>query len=185
MDRHIPVGRITGFRGLAGEFTVKVSSGEAGRWTRLTEVLVGRPDGEGTPGGEPRRFDVERSRSYRDRLVLKLVGVDDPTRADALKGLWVLAPAEQVPALPQGVYWVERLVGLDVVDEGGRSLGKVEDVMATGGVDLLVVREPGGEELLVPLAGSIVVEIREPAGPVVVRLPEGLKPEEPGRGAQR
>lgn len=179
------MGRVTGFRGLAGEFTVKVASGEAGRWTGLTEVLVGRPEGDGTPGDEPRRFEVERSRAYRDRLVLKLAGVDDPTRADALKGLWVLAPAEQVPALPQGVYWVERLVGLDVVEDGGRSLGRVEDVMATGGVDLLVVRELSGEELLVPLAGSIVVEIREPAGPIVVRLPEGLKPEEPGRGERR
>jgi len=177
VNQPLPVGRVSGFRGLAGELTVKVASGEAGRWTGLTEVLVGEPRGGTAAGGEPKRFEVEGSRAYRDRLVLKLKGVDDPTRADALKGLWVIAPAEQVPALPRGVYWVERLVGLDVVDERGEPLGKVEDLTPTGGVDVLVVRHPGGGELLVPLAESIVLEIGEPAGPIVVRLPEGIEPQ--------
>jgi 16S rRNA processing protein RimM len=177
VERPLPVGRVSGFRGPAGELTVKVASGEAGRWTGLTAVLVGEPDGEDANGGERVRFEVERSRAYRDRLVLKLKGVDDPTRADSLKGRWVFAPSEQIPALPPGVYWVERLVGLDVVDERGEPLGKIEDVIATGGADLLVVRGPRGAELLVPLAESIVLEIGEPAGPVVVRLPEGLGPE--------
>ncbi len=185
MSRPLPVGRVTGFRGNAGEMTVRVASGEAGRWTGLTTVLVGEPDRDGAPGAGLERFEVECSRAYRDRLVLKLKGVDDPGRADALKGAWVLAPAEQVPELPPGSYWVERLVGLGVVDTDGKPLGEVEDVMPTGGVDLLVVRGPGGGELLVPLAESIVLEIREPAGPVVVRLPEGLELDESGRGEHR
>jgi 16S rRNA processing protein RimM len=183
VDRPLPVGRVSGFRGLAGELTVKVSSGEAGRWTGLTAVWVRGPDGAAPD--PPARFDVERSRAYRDRLVLKLKGVDDPTRADALKGRWVLAPVEQVPALPPGVYWVERLVGLEVVDERRGLLGRVEDVAPTGGVDLLVVREPRGGEILVPLAESIVIGIDESAGRVTVRLPEGLGPEEPRRGERR
>jgi 16S rRNA processing protein RimM len=177
VDQPLPVGRVSGFRGLAGELTVKVSSGEAGRWTALTAVLVGGAGGAAP--GEPARYEVEKSRAYRDRLVLKLKGVDDPTGADALKGRWVLAPAEQVPALPAGTYWVERLVGLDVVDERGEELGRVEDVTATGGVDLLVVRKPRGGEILVPLAESIVLEIDESAKRVRVRLPEGLEAEEP------
>jgi len=170
------VGRVSGFRGLAGELTVKVTSGEAGRWTALTAVLVG---GAGEAAREePTRYEVERSRAYRDRLVLKLEGVDDPSGADALKGRWILAPADQVPALPAGVYWVERLIGLDVVDERGEELGRVEDVAPTGGVDLLVVRKPRGGEILVPLAESIVLEIDEAARRVTVRLPEGLEAEE-------
>ncbi len=185
MERPLPVGRVTGFRGLAGELTVKVASGDAGRWTGLGEVLVGSPDREVVAGREPARFEVERSRAYRDRLVLKLKGVDDPTRADALKGKWILAPPGQVPALPEGVYFIERLVGLDVVEADGRPLGIVEDVAPTGGVDLLVVRGSDGRELLVPLAASIVLEVREPAGPVVVRLPQGLEAEGPARGRRR
>jgi 16S rRNA processing protein RimM len=183
VDRPLPVGRVLGFRGLAGELTVKVTSGEAGRWTSLTAVLVG--DAGEAARGEPARYEVERSRAYRDRLVLKLEGVDDPTGADALKGRWILAPADQVPALPAGVYWVERLVGLDVVDERGEELGRVEDVAPTGGVDLLVVRNPRGGETLVPLAESIVLKIDEPARRVTVRLPEGLEAEEPAGEERR
>ncbi|MBZ5640375.1 MAG: ribosome maturation factor RimM [Acidobacteriia bacterium] len=184
MNRPLPVGRVSGFRGLGGELTVRVASGDAGRWRALTAVLVGDP--AEFDRGEPARFEVERSRAYRDRLVLKLKGVDDPSRADSLKGRWILAPAEQVPVLPKGVYWVERLMALEVIDERGESLGRVEDVIPTGGVDLLVVRDPGGGEILVPLADSIVLEIDEPAGRVRVSLPEGLVPGKPrGEGERR
>ncbi len=146
-------------------------------------MFVGAPEVDASE--EPVPFEVERSRAYRDRLVVKLKGVDDPTGAEALKGQWILAPAEQVPALPEDVYFVERLVGLEVVNESGDALGRVEDVLATGGVDLLVVRGSRGDELLVPLAESIVLEIGEGSGPIVVRLPEGLAPEEGRSGEPR
>lgn len=179
------MGKVSGFRGVAGELTVRVLSGDAGRWTGLRSVLVSEPEWGNARDGGKASFEVERCRAYRDRLVLKLKGIDDASGAEALKGRWVLAPAEQVPALPRGVYWVERLVGLDVVGERGEFWGKVEDVAATGGVDLLVVRRPGGEELLVPMAEGIVLEIGEPSGPVLVRLPDGLAPEGGGETERR
>jgi 16S rRNA processing protein RimM len=163
--------------------TVKVASGEAARWTGLTAVFAGAPAVDASE--EPVPFEVERARAYRDRLVLKLKGVDDPNAAEALKGKWILAPAAQIPALPEDVYFVERLVGREVVNERGDALGRVEDVLATGGVDLLVVRGSRGAELLVPLARSIVLEVGEGSGPIVVRLPEGLAPEEPRSGEPR
>jgi 16S rRNA processing protein RimM len=61
-----------------------------------------------------------------------------------------------------------------VADETRGDLGTVEDVVETGGADLLLVREASGRERLVPLAREIVVGIDEKAGRIVVRLPEGL-----------
>jgi 16S rRNA processing protein RimM len=61
-----------------------------------------------------------------------------------------------------------------VADETRGDLGVVEDVVETGGTDLLLVREASGRERLVPLAQEIVVGIDEVAGRILVRLPEGL-----------
>jgi 16S rRNA processing protein RimM len=167
----LPVGRVTGFRGTRGEVTVRVVSGNAARWTHLRRAVL-RGAGDADAVGSPR--EVVSARAYRDRLVLKFRGIDDPSAADALRGLEIAAVAEDVPALPSGVYWIDRLIGALVQDAAGRALGRVEDVIETGGADLLIVREPAGGEILVPLAQEIVTEIDLQAGTIRVRLPEGL-----------
>ena len=165
------IGRVSGFRGNRGEATVKVVSGDAARWEHVRQVFLG-PAGDGAPA-VPRK--VESARAYRDRLVLKLAGVDDASQAEALRGCDVGVGADEIPSLPQDVYWVARLVGARVTESSGRELGRVADVIETGGTDLLRVVDAAGTETLVPLAREIVTEIDEADGRIVVSLPEGLQ----------
>ncbi|HEU5394430.1 MAG TPA: ribosome maturation factor RimM, partial [Candidatus Methylomirabilis sp.] len=147
----LPLGRVAGRRGVGGEITVRVASGEGPRWVQLHRILL---------DGDP--FEIEHARAYGDRLVLKLRGVDGAGAAAALRGRRAAVPAEEVPILPEGRYWVSRLVGARVADETRGDLGIVEDVVETGGTDLLLVRETAtGRERLVPLAREFVVEIDE------------------------
>lgn len=171
-ERPLAIGRVAGFRGTSGEITVRVASGQAARWRTVTRVLVGGS----AEGDDHRPFEVAGVRFYRDRLVLKLRGVDDPSAADALKGRTVLVPPEEVPGLRENEHYAARLVGLRVVlAPTGENLGKVTDVVATGGADVLVVEEADGHELLVPMASEIVVEIVEREGRIAVNLPPGLR----------
>jgi 16S rRNA processing protein RimM len=165
------LGRVSGFRGVHGEMTVKVFSGDADRWVHLSRVILGGEE----PGGEDDSRKVESARAYRDRLVLKLAGVEDATAAAALRGRDVLAEAQDVPRLPEGVYWVERLVGARVMDVVMGEIGRVTDVVETGGVDLLLVKDPDGVETLVPLVKDFVTEIDEAAGTIRVSIPDGLR----------
>jgi 16S rRNA processing protein RimM len=149
---------------------VKVVSGDAGRWAHLSRVLL---IGAG-PSVAAGARDVESARAYRDRLVLKLAGVDDANEAAALRGVEVAAAAEDVPTLPEGVYWVERLVGVSVRDAAAGDIGRVVDVIETGGVDLLLVKNDSGVETLVPLVEDYVRAIDEASGMIRVDLPAGL-----------
>ena len=147
-------------------------SGDAEPWTTLRRVRFGGPeDGEETTA----EFEVEAARAYRDRLVLKLSGVDDPSAAQALRGRWLRARPDAVPDLPSGRYYVAELVGLEVHDEDGGRVGTVIDVIETSGTDVLVVEEMDGHEVLVPMAKEIVIGVRVGDGRVDVRLPEGLR----------
>ena len=169
--KSLVLGRVSGFRGNHGEVTIKVVSGDAARWAHLSRVVVG---GSG-PGVEAGPREVESARAYRDRLVLKLAGVDDASEAEALRGKDVLALAEDVPRLPKDVYWVERLVGARVKDAALGDIGRVMDVVETGGGDLLLVKDSGGVETLVPLVREFVTEIDEASGTIRLAIPEGLR----------
>ena len=170
-DKSIVLGMVSGFRGNLGEITVRVVSGNASRWEHLHRVVL-RGSGSGAPEGTR---EVASARAYRDRLVLKLAGIDDASAAAALRGCDVVVDAEDVPALPQGVYWVERLVGAQVKDAVLGNVGRVVDVVETGGIDLLLVRDEGGVETLVPMAKEFVKGIDADAGLIEVALPEGLR----------
>lgn len=168
---------MTGHRGRSGELTVLVFGGDAAHWTGLASFWIGSQD-----GAEGRFFEVEASRAYRDRLVLKLEGVDAAGEAEALRGRRLMAREADAPRLPDGVYYTARLIGMEVRDESGRFIGRVRDVTSTGGADLLVIRgDTAGEddteeprEILIPLAREIVIEVREDEGRMTVRPPEGL-----------
>jgi 16S rRNA processing protein RimM len=167
------VGRVSGHRGRYGELTVRTLGAAAG-WVGIRRVWVGT-------AAEGRFFEVEHSRAYRDRLVLKLAGVDEGNSAAGLRGAVVTVREEEAPALGAGEHYVERLIGLRVVDESGCEIGCVEGLVATGGVDVLSVRpRPSGggeaeESLLIPFAREFVRSVDAERGEISVRVPEGLR----------
>jgi 16S rRNA processing protein RimM len=97
--------------------------------------------------------------------------VDRREAAEALVGCEVLARREDLGEAGEGLHYWADLAGLPVVTGDGEPVGRVEELLVTGGVDVLVVRGPGGERL-VPLAPYVTVDRR--GGRVVVDAPPGL-----------
>lgn len=169
-DRRLPLGRIAGHRGRNGDVTVRVFDGEAGWWTEVREVWI-----EAGPSGQAETRAVRESRAYRDRLVLHLAGIEDPTAAEGLRGRNVWVDAASAPRLPAGRYYRAALVGFEVRDRRG-TIGRAADWLVTSGRDLLVVRpsEDPSREILVPWVEEIVESVDEEQGVIVIRPPDGL-----------
>jgi 16S rRNA processing protein RimM len=170
------VGRIAGHRGRRGEVTVR-GCGQAEAWLTVRRVWIAH-------GTEGRFYDVEHSRAYRDRLVLKLKGIDDANDAARLRGHHVEVARGDAPELPEGVHYVAELVGMLVLDESGRELGRVTGVVETGGTDLLRVRararesgnaEEEAEEYLIPLAREYVRSIDAADRVIEANVPRELR----------
>lgn len=167
MNAALPVGRVQGHRGNRGEITVRVTAGDADHWCDVAFVLL-------TQANETRRYAVEESRAYRDRLVLKLVGVQDANCAAALRGAQVTVERELAPTLAEDRHYRIDLIGMQVVDVASGPIGIVEDVQPGTAHDLLIVRTPGDSEVLVPFVNGIVNSVDEGSRIVEVEMPDGL-----------
>jgi 16S rRNA processing protein RimM len=104
---------------------------------------------------------------------LEMEGIGTIEQAEELVGCQVLVPSDKLKALPEGEYYWRELIGLEVVTEEGRHLGRVQQIFPAGGNDVYVCG--GGErEILLPAIEDVVRKIDPKKGIMVVRLLEGL-----------
>ncbi len=87
-----------------------------------------------------RRFDVTLTRPVNGGLGARLSGVQTKEQADALKGATLWADRAALPSLPDDEFYHADLIGLQVVDTGGATLGRVRAVFDHGAGDILEIR---------------------------------------------
>jgi 16S rRNA processing protein RimM len=155
-------------RGICGELTALALSGKPERYEALESVFL---FGAGMPE-EGVRYEVESTWFHNRVLIFKFRGVDTISEAERLSGAEVRVPLSQRAPLEPGEYFESDLLGCEVVDrQTGESLGRVTRWDDGGSSGLLVV----GDNLLIPFARAICVEIDPAAKRIAVDLPEGLK----------
>ena len=122
---------------------------------------------------KPVPFTLKDVRGGRKNLIVSFVGIDNADAAGALVGSEILIPPDRLAKLPDGEFYWWELVGLEVQDEEGRFLGRIETVFPTGGNDVYVCS--GGErEILLPAIGEVIRKIDKEKRTMIVRLLEGL-----------
>lgn len=153
------MGRIVGAFGVKGWVKVKPFTDSAGALGEFPRWLVLAKDGW-------RETELEDFELHSKGPVAKLAGCDDKDAADALRGADVAVTREALGEAEEGtLYWVD-LVGLEVVDEGGKRLGEVEGLFETGETSVLVVK--GAKERLIPFVPDYVKAVDREARRITV-----------------
>jgi 16S rRNA processing protein RimM len=170
----VVVGRIGRPHGIRGEVTVEARTDDPAR--RLGAGVVVRTD---PPAAGP--LTIASAREHSGRLLLTVPGVTDRTAAERLRGVLLVAevdPAER-PEDPEEFY-DHQLVGLLAETVDGLVVGAVAEVLHLPGQDVLSIRTPADEEVLVPFVAAIVPTVDLDAGRVLLDPPPGLlEPLEP------
>ena len=160
----VAVGRITAPHGVRGQVKVEPLTDDPRRFSQLGEVCLELPD------GQRRDAAVEQAAAGPGgRILLKLKGCDDRDAAAALRGAYILIPRAQAIELPPGRYFVDDILGLEVVTVSGAGLGSVREVLHTGANDVYVT-----EQVMIPATREVVRKIDVAAGVMVVDLPEEI-----------
>ena len=85
-------------------------------------------------------------------------------------GCSVLIKENERAALPDGEYYVDQLLGLDVVADTGRSFGTLADVLSAPAHDVYVTTLGA----LIPVAGDYIIGIDLAGRKITVRDVPGL-----------
>jgi 16S rRNA processing protein RimM len=111
---------------------------------------------EDKDGWQP--ITVEDGQNHGKGIIAKLEGLHNPEQARLLSGKKIAIKRSQLPKLAQDEYYWSDLKGLTVIDQHGKTLGKVTYLIATGANDVLVVK--GEKEQAIPyLPGDVVTQI--------------------------
>ena len=118
----IKIGTIVNAVGLKGEIKVYNFSENPDRYEKLEEIYL-LIDGDHKP------YRIEKVRYKGSTVILKLVGIDDRNESETMKNIDIYMDEDDLEELPEGVYYVKDMIGMDVVSEGGQHLGRLKDVL--------------------------------------------------------
>lgn len=187
----VEVGRIGEAWGIQGAFRVLPHAAEpealfaSKRWHLQPDAKRPRP-----PGGPalPSLLKIVRAREHGDGVVATAQDIDSRNAAEALRGARIFIARSSFPtAAEDEYYWVD-LIGLDVFNREGQSLGRVQDLLDTGAHSVLRVvgepppadpdpapetagrkpRSPAAPERLIPFVGAYIDRVDREAGRILV-----------------
>ncbi len=164
----VAVGRVARAQGRKGEVAVNPLTDFPNRFEKLTRVFTDNEDGSVSA------LPLEWVRQQGGRPIIKFEGITGIGEAERLSGRELRILESELEPLPEGSHYHFRVRGCGVWDRQRGYLGVVEEILTTGGTDLLVVRDSKAGETLIPLCEAICKSIDTERSRVEVDVPEGL-----------
>ena len=154
----ISLGHISGVHGVKG--WVKIHS--------LTEPREAIFEYQPWLLGEAQKpIRISQGKKHGNRLIALLEGTTDRDQAEGLVKEPIAIFRDQLPELSGDEYYWSDLVGLKVKLEDGQVLGTIENMLATGAHDVIVVQ--GDKEHLIPFVpGRYVKNVDLESGEITV-----------------
>jgi len=169
-NRFILIGKVVRAQGIKGKLKVRPLA-DPDIFITAKGVYLGRDE------GHPAYYKVTASQYHNGSILLGLDGVETMSGAEELVGSNVFAETKALEDLPDGEYYWFQIIGIDVVTEDGRLLGKVKEILPTGSNDVYIVRDES-KEYLIPAIEEVVKDIDVSGGRMVISPMKGLLGEE-------
>jgi 16S rRNA processing protein RimM len=168
-DGYMAVGQIVGVHGLRGEVKVELHTDFPERFKPGLILAMGI---------ERQEVEVASARPHKGLILVRLVGVNQRSAAETLRGNWLFVSEEAAMELDEGIYWIHDLIGLTVQSTSGEKYGTLIEVLSTGANDVYIVRTEApfnkGKDLLIPAIAEVVQTVDLEAGLMSIDLPAGL-----------
>ena len=174
----VVVGTVVKPHGITGELSVACHADSPEIFGRVPAVSLRGKDGS---------VVQRRVRSWRmnkDRVLLRLEGLEDRTRAEGLRGADIAVRTADLPRPAAGERYLHQLEGCRVFLPDGAELGVIQGFLEAPGQEIWVIRALGGEEVLFPAVRQFVRRVDLDQSQVVIDPPEGLLELYLGSGSQ-
>ena len=158
----IEIGKIVNTHGLRGHIKVEPWCDGIETFEYLKRVFINNME-----------YKTESVKLQKNLFLLKLAELNSIEKAEILKGKIVYANEDELPPLPEGVYYIKDIIGLSVYD-GKKLIGEIVDWIETGSNNVYVIKRPKGKDVLIPAINSVIKEIDIENKKMSVNMLEGL-----------
>lgn len=163
--RYLETGKIVAVQGLKGEVRVEP-------WCDSGEFLCEFDTLYFDKGETP--LEITRSRVQKNIVIMKIKGIDTPEQAQNVRNKILYMDREDVE-LEEGAYFVQDLIGLEVIDnDSGEQYGKLCEVSFTGANDVYHIKDKDGTVRLIPAIPDVVIDTDITKGIMKIHVLEGL-----------
>ena len=165
MKQFLETGKITGTHGLKGEVRVQSWADSPEFMTQFRELYLDRG---------AKKIEITAARVHKNMLIMKIRGIDSMDEADKLREK-VLYISRYDVELDEGTYFIQDLIGLNVLDDDtGERIGRLDDVSETGANDVYHIRTDDGRVYLIPAVPDVVRDISVDDGVMRIFKMKGL-----------
>lgn len=116
--------------------------------------------------GTWRQYAVLEAKVHSQSLLAHLEGLDDRDAAEAISGWEIAVARDELPPTDEDEFYWSDLIGFQVVNLAGETLGRLEGFLETGAHDVMQVK--GDKDYLIPFTAPIVDRVEKEAARVVV-----------------
>ena len=167
MEDMLKVGVITSTHGIRGEVKVFPTTDDVKRFKKGVKLIL-------DTGKEQLNLEVEGVKFFKQFVILKFKGIDNINDIEKYKGKELFVTRENAVKLKKDEYFIADLMGLSVIDEDGKQIGILKDVMETGANDVYIVQLEDDKEVLIPAIKQCILEVNIKEGFIKVHMMEGL-----------
>ena len=167
MNKYLELGQIVNSKGLKGEVNVNSFTDDNTKFERIPKVFIKQKD-------TLKEYEIEKVGYNKNQVIIKFKNINTIEEAEKLRNSYIVIDRETLDPLPEGVYYIADLIGLDVFTETNEYLGKVDDIFSTGSNDVYVVKDELGKQKLLPGIDEVIKVIDIETGKIIVNLIEGL-----------
>lgn len=165
MKQYLEIGKIVNVHGLRGDVKVVPWCDDPAFLCEFETLYLGETH---------RSVTVTGARIQKGNVLLHLDGIETVEDAEKLRSQVLYMDRDEVE-LEEGVYYIQDLIGLEVLDaDTGESYGTLTDVLQTGANDVYEIKDAVGKALYIPAIPDVVLKTDLQDGRMQIRPLEGL-----------
>jgi 16S rRNA processing protein RimM len=169
MTESFQVGVIASTHGLQGEVNVFPTTQDPDRFKKLKKVTLH------TQKGEEILLDVVSARFFKKFVIVKFKQFNNINEVEKFRGCELTIDRKDAIKLNKGEYYCADLIGLKIVDEEGKELGTLSEILQTGANDVYeMTRIESDDKVYIPAIKDCVKEIDVDGGKIVIHVMDGL-----------
>ena len=163
---YLEIGKIVNIHGLRGDVKVMPWCDDPELLCEFDSLYIDK---------DKKEIAVEEARVFKNTVIMRFEGTATPEAAEKLRNKILYIHRDDLE-LEEGVYFIQDLIGMQVVDaDNGKVYGILKDVSQTGANDVYeVFDEENKKTYWIPAIPDVIIETDVDGGVMKIRPLEGL-----------